>query len=87
MFTKKEGSHMKTSSKLYFVLGALATVGTMTLVYCAIQDTDKSPKRILEDSKKLFKKTIQKGDQLVDDISDSIEYETKSLIKDASDLI
>lgn len=78
---------MKTSSKLYFVLGALATVGTMTLVYCAIQDTDKSPKEILEDSKKLLKKTIRKGDHLVNDISDSIEEETKSLIKDASDLI
>ncbi len=87
MFTKKEGSHMKTSSKLYFVLGALATVGTMTLVYCAIQDTDKSPKEILEDSKKLLKKTIRKGDHLVNDFSDSIEVETKSLIKDASDLI
>ena len=60
MFTKKEGSHMKTSSKLYFVLGALATIGTMTLVYCAIQDTDKSPKEILEDSKKLLKKAIDK---------------------------
>lgn len=78
---------MKTSSKLYFVLGALATVGTMTLVYCAIQDTDKSPKEILEDSKKLLKKTIRKGDHLVNDFSDSIEVETKSLIKDASDLI
>ena len=78
---------MKTSSKLYFVLGALATIGTMTLVYCAIQDTDKSPKEILEDSKKLLKKTIRKGDHLVNDISDSIEVETKSLIKDASDLI
>lgn len=87
MFTKKEGSHMKTSSKLYFVLGTLATIGTMTLVYCAIQDTDKSPKEILEDSKKLLKKAIRKGNHLVNDISDSIEVETKSLIKDASDLI
>lgn len=87
MFTKKEGSHMKTSSKLYFVLGALATVGTMTLVYCAIQDTDKSPKEILEDSKRLLKKTIRKGDHLVNNIADSIEEDTKSLIEDASELI
>lgn len=78
---------MKTSSKLYFVLGALTTIGTMTLVYCAIQDTDKSPKELLIDSKKLIKKTMKKGEHLVNDISDSIEEETKSLIKDASDLI
>lgn len=78
---------MKTSSKLYFVLGALATVGTMTLVYCAIQDTDKSPKEILEDSKRLLKKTIRKGDHLVNNIADSIEEDTKSLIEDASELI
>lgn len=87
MFTKKEGSHMKTSSKLYFVLGALATIGTMTLVYCAIQDTDKSPKELLEDSKKLIKKSIKKGERLANEISDSIEKETKTLVQDASDLV
>lgn len=78
---------MKTSSKLYFVLGALATIGTMTLVYCAIQDTDKSPKEFLEDSKKLIKKSIIKGEHLANDISNSIEKETKSLAKDVSDLV
>lgn len=78
---------MKTSSKLYFVLGALATIGTMTLVYCAIQDTDKSPKELLEDSKKLIKKSIKKGERLANEISDSIEKETKTLVQDASDLV
>jgi len=87
MFTKKEGSQMKTSSKLYFVLGALATIGTMTLVYCAIQDTDKSPKELLEDSKKLIKKSIKKGEHLANEISDSIEKETKTLVQDASNLV
>jgi hypothetical protein len=46
---------MKTSSKLYFALGALASLGTMALVYSAIQDTDKSPKELLEDSKNFIK--------------------------------
>ena len=78
---------MKTSSKVYFVLGILATIGTMSLVYCAIQDTDKSPKELLEDSKRLLKKAIKKGDRLMDDTSHSIERETKSFIKEASHII
>lgn len=78
---------MKTSSKLYFVLGALATLGTMTLVYCAIQDTDKSPKELLDDSKKFIKSTVKKGDHLLDKTVDSVEKETKSILKEASNVI
>lgn len=78
---------MKTSSKLYFVLGALATLGTMTLVYCAIQDTDKSPKELLDDSKKFIKSTVKKGDRLMDKTIDSLEKETKSALKEASNVI
>jgi hypothetical protein len=78
---------MKTSSKLYFVLGALATLGTMTLVYCAIQDTDKSPKELLDDSKKFIKSTVKKGDRLIDKTVDSVEKETKSILKEASKVI
>jgi len=78
---------LKTSSKLYFVLGALATLGTMTLVYCAIQDTDKSPKELLDDSKKFIKSTVKKGDRLMDKTIDSLEKETKSALKEASNVI
>lgn len=78
---------MKTSSKLYFALGALATLGTLTLVFCAIQDTDKSPKELLNDSKKFIHKTVKRGDHLIDKTLDSIEKESKSALKDASNLV
>lgn len=78
---------MKTSSKLYFALGALATLGTLTLVYCAIQDTDKSPKELLDDSKKFIQKTVKKGDHLIDETIDTIEKGSKSILKDASNVI
>lgn len=78
---------MKTSSKLYFALGALTTLGTLTLVYCAIQDTDKSPKELLNDSRKFIKRAVKKGDHLVDETVDSLEKETKSLLKEASNLV
>jgi hypothetical protein len=75
---------LKTSSKLYFVLGALATLGSMTLVYCAIQDTDKSPKELLDDGKKSIKRAVKKGDCLMDKAVDSVEKETNSILKEAS---
>lgn len=78
---------MKASSKLYFALGALATLGTLTLVYCAIQDTDKSPKELLNDSKKFIQKTVKKGDHLIDETVDTLEKGTKSILKDASNVI
>lgn len=78
---------MKTSSKLYFALGALATLGTLTLVYCAIQDTDKSTKELLNDSKKFIQKTVKKGDHLIDETVDTLEKGTKSILKDASNVI
>jgi hypothetical protein len=78
---------MKTSSKLYFALGALASLGTMALVYSAIQDTDKSPKELLEDSKNFIKSTVKKGDQLMDKTVGSFEKESKSILKEASNVI
>jgi hypothetical protein len=78
---------MKTSSKLYFALGALATLGTMALVYSAIQDTDKSPKELLEDSKKFIRSSAKKGDRLMDKTVDSFDKETKSILKEASNVI
>jgi hypothetical protein len=87
MFIQKEGSSMKTSSKVYFVLGALATIGTMSLMYCAIQDTDKSPKQLLRDSKKFVTRTLHRGDHLVKETSDSIMDEAHSLADDANKII
>jgi len=78
---------MKTSSKLYFALGVLSTLGAMSLVYCAIQDTDKSPKELLDDSKKFIKNTVKHGDRLMDKTVDSFEKETKSILKEASNVI
>jgi len=78
---------MKTSSKLYFALGAFATLGTMALVYSAIQDTDKSPKELLEDSTKFIRSTVKRGDRLMDKTVDSFDNETKSILKEASNVI
>lgn len=78
---------MKTSSKVYFVLGVLSAVGAMTLVACAIQDTDKSPKRLLKDGKKFIKRSAKKASHLIDETSDMIEKETKSIMKEASEII
>jgi len=78
---------MKTSSKVYFVLGALSAIGTMSLIYCAIQDTDKSPKKLLKDYKKIVKKSAKKAGHLADETAKSIIRETKSIIKEASEII
>ncbi len=87
MLIQKEGYSMKTSSKVYFVLGALATIGTMSLMYCAIQNTDKSPKQILDDSKKFVKRTLKKGDHLVRETSDAIMDDVNSVVEDANKII
>lgn len=87
MLIQKEGYSMKTSSKVYFVLGALATIGTMSLMYCAIQNTDKSPKQILDDSKKFVKRTLKKGDHLVHHTSDAIMDDVNSVVEDANKII
>lgn len=87
MLIQKEGSSMKTSSKVYFVLGALATIGTMSLMYCAIQNSEKSPKQILKDSKKFVKRTLKKGDHLVQETTDAIMDEAHSIAKEANKIL
>jgi hypothetical protein len=87
MFIQKEGSSMKTSSKVYFILGVFATIGTMSLMYCAIQNTDKSPKQLLGDSKKFVRRTLKKGDHLVHETSDAIMGEAHSIAKDANKIL
>lgn len=78
---------MKTSSKVFFVLGALSAIGAMSLVYCAIKDTDKSPQELLDDGKKLIKKSAKKATKVIDETADLIEKETKSIMKEASKII
>jgi hypothetical protein len=78
---------MKTSSKVFFILGALTAVGTMTLVCCAIQNSDKSPEKLLKDSKRFIKRSAKKAEHLIDDTTSSIKKEAKSIIKEASELL
>jgi len=78
---------MKTSSKVYFVLGALTTIGTMSLMYCAVQNSDKSPEQLLSDSKKFVKRTLKKGDHLVQKTSEAIMDEAHSIAKDANKIL
>jgi hypothetical protein len=78
---------MKTSSKVYFALGSLTTLGTITLAYYILKDSDKTPKQLLDEGQKIIKNTARKGDQFFENTIDSIKKETKSLLKDTSNAI
>ena len=77
---------MKTSSKIYFVSGVLATIGALSLAYVAIKDTDKSPKQLLNDGKRFVKRSIRKGDRMLDETLENLDDEAKAIIKDAKEL-
>ena len=77
---------MKTSSKIYFVSGVLATIGALSLVYVAFKDTDKSPKQLLNDGKRFIKRSIRNGDRLLDKTLENLDDEAKAIIKDAKEL-
>ena len=78
---------MKTSSKIYFVSGVLATLGALSLVYVAVKDTDKSPKQLLNDGKRFIKRSLRNGDRMIDETLDTIDDEAKAIIQDAKDLV
>ena len=78
---------MKTSSKIYFVSGVLATVGAMSLAYVVLKDTDKSPKQLLNDGKRFIKKSIHNGDRMLDETLENMDDEAKAIIKDAKELV
>lgn len=78
---------MKTSSKAYFALGSLTALGTITLAYYILKDSDKTPKQLLDEGQKIIKNTARKGDQFFENTIDSIKKETKSLLKDTSNAI
>lgn len=77
---------MKTSSKIYFVSGVLATIGAMSLVYVVLKDTDKSPKQLLNDGKRFIKRSIRKGDRMLDETLEKLDDEAQAIIQDAKDL-
>jgi hypothetical protein len=78
---------MKTSSKIYFVSGVLATLGALSLVYVAVKDTDKSPKQILNDGNRFIKRSLRNGDRMIDETLDTINDEANAIIQDAKDLV
>jgi hypothetical protein len=84
---QKEGSLMKTSSKIYFVSGVIATIGAMSLAYALLEDTDKSPKQLLNDGKRFIRKSIRNGDRLLDETIDNIEVEANAVVKEAKKLV
>lgn len=75
---------MKTSSKVYFILGALTTIGTIVLITCVIQNSDKSPEKLLKDSKKFIKKSGKRAERLLGETSSSFKKEANKIMKDAS---
>lgn len=77
---------MKTSSKIYFISGVLATLGAMSLVYVTFKDTDKSPKQLLNDGKRFIKRSIRNGDRMLDETLENLDDEAKAIIQDAKDL-
>lgn len=84
MFERKKDMNMRRGSKISFVLGVLVTVGTVVLVYNRVQDSDKSPKELLKDSKKFVKRAVKKSNKLVDETIESMDETARSIIKDSS---
>lgn len=78
---------MKAKSKGYFVLGILATLGSLTLVYNCMREADKTPKQLMDDSKKFIQRTVKRGDDLVDQAIDSVETEAKAMMNEASKIV
>lgn len=87
LYTMKEGSLMKPSSTAYFALGALTTIGTLSLICCMMKKVDKTPLELLDEGKKIIKNTARKGDQFFENTIDSIKKESKSVLKDVNDAI
>jgi len=77
---------MKTSSKIYFVSGVLATLGALSLVYITFKDTDLSPKQLLNDGKRFIKRSIRNGDRMLDETLENLDEEAQAIIKDAKEL-
>jgi hypothetical protein len=78
---------MKTSSKIYFASGVLATIGALSLAYAVFKDTDKSPKQLLNDGKRFIKRSLRNGDRMIDETLDTIDDEAKAIIQDAKELV
>jgi alanyl-tRNA synthetase len=78
---------MKTNSKVYFLLGTLATLGTVTLAYLAIKDSGKTSQELLDDGKKVFEDTVKKGDKFIEQTVDSIKKEAKSLLRETANTL
>lgn len=73
---------MKTSSKIYSMSGIIAALGAMSLVYLLLEDTEKTPKQLVDDGKKYIKKSIRKTNQVIDNTIDDIDSEVKAVVKE-----
>lgn len=56
---------MKTSSKVYIILGAISAIGTIVLISCVVQESGKSPEKLIKDGKKFVKKSSKKAEKLL----------------------
>lgn len=77
---------MKTSSKVYIILGAISAIGTIVLISCVVQESGKSPEKLLKDGKKFVKKSSKKAEKLLNKTKKSIKKEANSIIKKASEI-
>ncbi len=73
---------MKTSSKISFMSGVIATLGAMSLVYLLLEDTEKTPKQLIDDGKHYIKKNIRKTSHKIDNTIDDIEEDVKAVVKE-----
>lgn len=78
---------MKPSSPIYFALGTLTTLGTISLAYYIMKKSDKTPKQLFDEGQQIIKNTARKGDQFFENTIDSMKKESKSLLKDANHAI
>jgi len=65
---------MKTSAKIYFLLGVFSTIGALAVTYYAKKNNVKTPKELFEKSKELFNDTVN----TLDDEIDSVIHEVKT---------
>lgn len=64
---------MKTSAKIYFMLGVLSTIGALAVTYYAKKNNVKTPKELFEKSKELFNDTVNTLDEEIDSAIEEVK--------------
>ncbi len=54
----------------------------MSLVYLLLEDTEQTPKELVDDGKKYIKKSIRKTNHVIDNAIDDIDSEVKAVVKE-----